>query len=59
MDLTLILGEYEAYYEMKFDKKPRLVRKITGADDTRMRAPRQPDPGIYSVCLLMRIFINV
>lgn len=28
MDLGLILGEYEAYYEMRFDKKPKLVRKL-------------------------------
>lgn len=28
MDLTLILGEYESYYEMRFDKKPKLIRKL-------------------------------
>ena len=28
MDLQLILGEYEAYYEMRFDKKPKLIRHL-------------------------------
>ena len=28
VDFGLILGEYEAYYEMRFDKKPKLVRKL-------------------------------
>ena len=27
VDLNLIVGEYEAYYEMRFDKKPKLIRK--------------------------------
>ena len=31
IDLMLIISEFEAYYEMKFDKKPKLLRKI--ADD--------------------------
>mmetsp|Transcript_16336 Transcript_16336/g.24620 ORF Transcript_16336/g.24620 Transcript_16336/m.24620 type:complete len:519 (+) Transcript_16336:59-1615(+) len=46
MDLNLILSEFEAYYELKFDKKPKVVRKINGVDDvSRIRPPRQPDPG--------------
>jgi katanin p60 ATPase-containing subunit A1 len=48
MDLTLILSEYEAYYEMKFDKKPKIVRKLTGVEDGRMKAPRQPDPSKWT-----------
>jgi len=28
MDIGLIVGDYEAYYEMRFDKKPKLVRKL-------------------------------
>lgn len=27
MNLSLILGDFEAYYEMRFDRKPKLVRK--------------------------------
>jgi hypothetical protein len=33
VDLSLILSEFESYYEMKFDKKPKLVRKL---DDDEM-----------------------
>lgn len=40
MDLTLILSEFEAYYEMKFDKKPKIVRKLEKGEE-RVR-PRQP-----------------
>lgn len=28
IDLPLILGEYEDYYEMRFEKKPKIVRKL-------------------------------
>ena len=45
MDLALILGEYEAYYEMKFDKKPKIVRKLAGGEEKSIRAPRAADPG--------------
>lgn len=54
MDLTLILSEYEAYYEMKFDKKPKIVRKLAGADEGRVKAPRQPDPGKFESSHLSR-----
>jgi katanin p60 ATPase-containing subunit A1 len=27
IDLALILNEYEAYYEMRFDKKPKILKK--------------------------------
>lgn len=40
MDLPLILNEFEAYYEMKFDRKPKMVRKISPDEErTRPRAP--------------------
>ncbi len=39
IDLMLIISEFEAYYEMKFDKKPKLLRKI--ADD-EVRPPSNP-----------------
>ena len=43
LDLSLILGEYEAYYEMKFDKKPKLVRKLEGEEATRANKPVRPE----------------
>lgn len=47
VDFGLILGEYEAYYEMRFDKKPKLVRKLDGNEVNNKalanRPPRQPD----------------
>jgi hypothetical protein len=45
MDLTLILSEFEAFYEMKFDKKPKLVRKLANGEERIVR-PRQPDSGL-------------
>ena len=33
MDLGLILSDYEAYYSMRFDKKPKLVRKLSEAEE--------------------------
>ena len=30
IDLILVLNEYETYYEMRFDKKPKLARKLEG-----------------------------
>lgn len=46
VDMSLVMSEYEAYYEMRFDKKPKLVRKLKeGEENTRPggRPPRQPD----------------
>ena len=47
VDLGLILGEYEAYYEMRFDKKPKLVRKLKDDEElsrpTGSRLPRNPE----------------
>ena len=34
MDLQLILGEYEAYYEMRFDKKPKLFRQLKDGQES-------------------------
>lgn len=33
VDLGLMLTEYEAYYEMRFDKKPKLVRKLGDGEE--------------------------
>lgn len=33
IDLNLIMGEYEVYYELKFDKKPKFVRKLSGEEE--------------------------
>ena len=39
MDLGLILNDYEAYYEMRFEKKPKLTRKLKdGEEGTRSSA---------------------
>ena len=47
VDIGLVLSEYEAYYEMRFDKRPKLVRKLKeGEENTRptgSRPPRQPE----------------
>ena len=34
MDLGLILGDYESYYEMRFDKKPKMIRKLKDGEET-------------------------
>ncbi len=33
VDLSTILTEYEAYYEMRFDKKPKFARKLNDGED--------------------------
>jgi len=49
VDMTLVLSEYEQYYEMRFDRKPKLTRKLKdGEENTRPagaggRPPRQPE----------------
>lgn len=52
VDFGLILGEYEAYYEMRFDKKPKLVRKLKdGEESSRInssRTQRQPESSTVS-----------
>ena len=42
VDLGLILGEYEAYYEMRFNKKPKIVRKLR--DDEEISRPAGSRP---------------
>lgn len=42
IDLTLVLNEYEAYYEMRFDRKPKLARKLQDGDDA---AAKHSKPG--------------
>ncbi len=34
LDLALILSEYESYYELKFDKKPKIVRKLKDGEES-------------------------
>jgi katanin p60 ATPase-containing subunit A1 len=43
VDLMLILSEYEAYYEMKFGKKPKLLRKLDEALAVPVPPRGQPD----------------
>ena len=40
MDLTMVYNDFEAYYEMRFDKKPKMVRKA--AEDSSVKMPRPP-----------------
>lgn len=35
MDLTLVMNDFESYYEMRFDRKPKLVRKVKDGDEVR------------------------
>jgi hypothetical protein len=37
--LNLIMTEYEAYYELRFDKKPKLVRKLKDGEESAVRLP--------------------
>lgn len=38
IDLNLVLSEYENYYEMRFDKKPKLVRKLADGEEIPVKA---------------------
>lgn len=38
VDLPLILMDYEAYYEMRFDRKPKVVRKLNDGEETNSNA---------------------
>mmetsp|Transcript_18522 Transcript_18522/g.34598 ORF Transcript_18522/g.34598 Transcript_18522/m.34598 type:complete len:509 (+) Transcript_18522:136-1662(+) len=40
MDLNMVFNDFEAYYEMRFDKKPKMVRKA--AEDSSVKLPRPP-----------------
>ena len=35
VDLNLILAEYENYYEVRFDRKPKIVRKLTDGEEMK------------------------
>jgi katanin p60 ATPase-containing subunit A1 len=39
IDLIMVLNEYETYYEMRFDKKPKLARKLEG-DEAVVRSSK-------------------
>lgn len=43
IDLPLIVTEYEAYYEMRFDKKPKLLRKLEAEEVGRTAKLPKPD----------------
>jgi katanin p60 ATPase-containing subunit A1 len=45
VDLTSILIDYEAYYEIRFDKKPKLIRKLTDGEDLSLKPSRPPVSG--------------
>ena len=38
MDIGLIISDYESYYEMRFDKKPKLARKLKDGDENNSRS---------------------
>lgn len=37
LDLGLVLIEYENYYEMRYDRKPKLVRRLGDGEELRVR----------------------
>ena len=37
IDMSLIMSDYEAYYEMRFDRKPKLVRKLRDGEEREGR----------------------
>lgn len=39
VDLNLIMNEYEAYYELRFDKKPKIVRKLKDNEESNVKIP--------------------
>eukprot|EP00616_Rhizochromulina_sp_CCMP1243_P000478 CAMPEP_0118986538 /NCGR_PEP_ID=MMETSP1173-20130426/42330_1 /TAXON_ID=1034831 /ORGANISM="Rhizochromulina marina cf, Strain CCMP1243" /LENGTH=552 /DNA_ID=CAMNT_0006937327 /DNA_START=49 /DNA_END=1707 /DNA_ORIENTATION=- len=49
MDLLTIIREFEAFYEMKLGKKPKLVRRTEATDEKAREAKRsRPKPGSKS-----------
>jgi len=44
IDLTLVLNEYEAYYEMRFDRKPKLARKLQDGDEAVVKHSKPGRP---------------
>lgn len=41
MDLNLIFGDFESYYELRFDKKPKVVRKLDDSKATKIKDPKK------------------
>ena len=41
MDMTLIMNDFESYYEMRFDRKPKLVRKLKEGDENKSSLRRR------------------
>ncbi len=39
MDLNLIMTEYEAYYELRYDRKPKIIRKLKDGEEPTMKIP--------------------
>ncbi|CAN0359965.1 unnamed protein product, partial [Ectocarpus fasciculatus] len=39
VDMNLIMNEYEAYYELRFDKKPKIVRKLKDGEESSVKIP--------------------
>ena len=39
VDMNLIMNEYEAYYELRFDKKPKVVRKLKDGEESAVKIP--------------------
>jgi katanin p60 ATPase-containing subunit A1 len=39
VDLGLILVEYENYYEMRYDRKPKLIRKLIEGEEPKFKRP--------------------
>lgn len=35
------MNEYEAYYEMRFDKKPKIVRKLKDNEESNIKIPNR------------------
>jgi katanin p60 ATPase-containing subunit A1 len=41
MDMTLIMNDFESYYEMRFDRKPKLVRKLKEGEDKKFSSSKK------------------
>ena len=39
VDLNLMLTEYEAYYELRYDRKPKIVRKLKDGEEPTLKIP--------------------
>ena len=45
IDMSLIMSDYEAYYEMRFDRKPKLVRKLRDGEEKENRGKKSGAAG--------------